>query len=211
MSAYDIDQGEHWDLKLTSVLSDSNFGIVCLTPENLNNPWVLYEAGAISKSLKSRTWILLFNLKSSDITGPLSRFQLTNVNEDSVFQMMQSINRLLGDDKLDDDRLHKQFNKWWPELITGLNRIGHTPQVAEKRNDREILEELLDLIRDQSRIISEVRSLQKGSEFKEVKKSLSNSKDEAKELRQKHEIISAGAAADDGPPVGWPMDHGPRS
>lgn len=147
MSAYDIDHGDHWDLQLTSVLSDSNFGIVCLTPENLNNPWILYEAGAISKSLKSRTYVFLFKLTSPDVIGPLSRIQHTYINEESVYEMIKSMNRSLEDNSLEENRLSKQFGKWWPELMNELNGISVPDVPIKPREDREILEELLDLAR----------------------------------------------------------------
>jgi TIR domain len=50
VSQKDIAAGDRWAVEVGAKLSDSNFGIICLTPENLNAPWLLFEAGAISKS-----------------------------------------------------------------------------------------------------------------------------------------------------------------
>jgi hypothetical protein len=41
ISANDIDGGSVWFSKITEQLKDSQVGIICLTPENLNEPWIL--------------------------------------------------------------------------------------------------------------------------------------------------------------------------
>src|ERR1700674_605097 len=50
MSSGDIDRGSRWLGELTTVLEVTKVGIVCLTPENLNSAWLLFEAGALSKT-----------------------------------------------------------------------------------------------------------------------------------------------------------------
>ena len=52
-SSEDIGKGSPWLLQLTSELATHSVAIVCLTPENLSAPWLLFEAGALSKALPS--------------------------------------------------------------------------------------------------------------------------------------------------------------
>ena len=69
MSAEDIDKGERWSIDITRQLEETNFGIICMTLENIAAPWVLFEAGALSKSIeRSRVSPLLFGLNPSDFT-----------------------------------------------------------------------------------------------------------------------------------------------
>jgi hypothetical protein len=49
MSAADIDKGAKWSTEISRELEQANFAVSCLTPENLNEPWLLFEAGALSK------------------------------------------------------------------------------------------------------------------------------------------------------------------
>jgi hypothetical protein len=58
MSASDIDKGSRGLPEVSKALDGMKVGIVCLTPENLTAPWILYESGALSKSIddKSRLW-----------------------------------------------------------------------------------------------------------------------------------------------------------
>src|SRR3989304_7947901 len=53
MSELDIPSGAKWQSTLDDELMTADFGIVCLTPENLSSPWVLFESGALS-ALKDR-------------------------------------------------------------------------------------------------------------------------------------------------------------
>lgn len=46
-----IERGARWAPELAQVLEETRFGILCLTPENLLSPWLLFEAGALSKTL----------------------------------------------------------------------------------------------------------------------------------------------------------------
>jgi hypothetical protein len=45
----DIDKGQRWGLILAEQLESTHAGVICLTPENLTAPWLLFEAGALSK------------------------------------------------------------------------------------------------------------------------------------------------------------------
>ena len=51
MSERDIGAGQRWNEQISARLKDTHFGIICLTPENLNAPWLLFEAGAVAKAL----------------------------------------------------------------------------------------------------------------------------------------------------------------
>src|SRR5262249_18500658 len=50
MSAHDIEPGASWVAALDAHLDAHTFGVLCLTPENLAAPWILFEAGALGKT-----------------------------------------------------------------------------------------------------------------------------------------------------------------
>src|SRR5579871_1905939 len=78
LSADDIDKGARWSGEIAAKLDACHYGVVCLTPENLDSAWIHFEAGALSKSVSAaRVAPLLLELKKSEVTGPLSQFQLT--------------------------------------------------------------------------------------------------------------------------------------
>jgi hypothetical protein len=49
MSGEDIDKGSRGLDEVSRALEGMKIGIICLTPENLDERWILYEAGALSK------------------------------------------------------------------------------------------------------------------------------------------------------------------
>jgi len=51
MSSKDIDRGALWFTEITDQLANTSIGIVCLTKENRNKPWILFESGALAKGL----------------------------------------------------------------------------------------------------------------------------------------------------------------
>src|SRR5262245_13022884 len=51
MSSQSIEKGARWSSHLAKELEKSRFGIVVLTKDNLLEPWLHFEAGAIAKSL----------------------------------------------------------------------------------------------------------------------------------------------------------------
>lgn len=68
VSSEDIDKGTRWSIDIAKELEDSSFGILCVTPQNLNAPWLNFEAGALSKAFEnSFVSPFLFGLKPSDL------------------------------------------------------------------------------------------------------------------------------------------------
>ena len=51
ISTRGIDRGALWFSSINDELKDTTVGIVCLTHENKNKPWILFEAGALAKGL----------------------------------------------------------------------------------------------------------------------------------------------------------------
>lgn len=66
----DIEKGTRWGSDIVKELESSKIGILCLTNNNSDSPWILFEAGALSKSLeKSRVCTVLFGLETTDLKG----------------------------------------------------------------------------------------------------------------------------------------------
>src|SRR5438128_12684597 len=50
LSSRDIRSGSQWYEVIARELGETKYGIVCLTPENLMAPWILFEGGALAKT-----------------------------------------------------------------------------------------------------------------------------------------------------------------
>ena len=77
MSSKDIAKGKRWDAEIGDNLEQARYCIVCVTPGVECEPWVNFEAGAVSKIVKdSYVSPLLVGVSVSDLGGlPLSLFQ----------------------------------------------------------------------------------------------------------------------------------------
>lgn len=149
ISEHDIEKGSLWRSKLAGLLHKTKFGIVCLTPENQENPWILFEAGALSKE-ENPLWTVLFGLKKSDIkSGPLSDINHTSLDEiKDVERLIRDINDRLGEQTLSDQRLKDAFVMWWSKLEDHLKKIESMPLVeTPKRPIEEMIEEILNIVR----------------------------------------------------------------
>lgn len=77
VSSEDIRKGARWAVEISSELEGSSFGILCIVPGNSDAPWIAFEAGALSKSLKhSHVIPLLIGVGREELSGgPLAQFQ----------------------------------------------------------------------------------------------------------------------------------------
>ncbi|HUU10570.1 MAG TPA: hypothetical protein VM431_08540 [Phycisphaerae bacterium] len=147
----DIEKGAKWNSEIAKELETSNVGVICLTQDNTERPWILFESGALSKSLdKARVCTLLFNLDAADVKGPLTSFQATKFVRDDFKRLVSTINSTAGEAKLETSVLESVFDKWWPELEEQVAEILGTHEKGaerERRPERDILEEILELTR----------------------------------------------------------------
>ena len=51
VSSEDIAKGGRWTKEIERELQESRFGLVCVNPLNMERPWLVFEAGALSNSL----------------------------------------------------------------------------------------------------------------------------------------------------------------
>ena len=153
LSCADLDKGSIWATELAKALATAKAGIVCLTPNNLTAPYVLFEAGAISKTVeKPYVCTLLIGMAPSDITGPLAQFQATTLAEQDLLQLVKTLNSALGESALKEAQVEATFKLCLPKLQERLNSLPPDgPTTRPTRSEREILEEILGWVRNQDR------------------------------------------------------------
>ena len=151
----DIEKGARWSKDISQQLEESQVGIFCLTKSNLSKPWIMFEAGALSKRIDvSRVCPILFDVENTDLEGPLVQFQTVRFSKDEIYKLIHTLNKALKDSQLDNKVLDSVFEKWWPDLNDKVNSIlkkyqesKHNSSESSPRTDREILEEILELSR----------------------------------------------------------------
>lgn len=161
VSSEDIDKGARWSTDIAKELEDSTFGLLCVTKENLEAPWLSFEAGALSKTMdKAFVSPFLFDIKRSEVKGPILQFQSTIFQKDDIKKLVCTLNKACGDGNITEARLDKAFDVWFPTLEDELNKIRNVKEDVSNIQDNstvshsaEILEEILDLSRNNQKLL----------------------------------------------------------
>ncbi len=156
LSAADIDKGARWGTEIATKLKDCKGGIICLTPDNLHSDWLLFEAGALSKTIEN-TYVcpFLIGLEPADVEQPLAQFQATRAAKGEVLKLIKTLNSALGEAALAESHIDEAFEVWWPKLESKLNSLpdaeGSSAAAGTGRDIRDMVEEVLALVRNLNR------------------------------------------------------------
>lgn len=160
----EIDKGEPWFEMIRSNLADTDIGLVFITPENTNETWLNFEAGAmLNKFGKSGVCPILVGLKKGDYTGPMKQLQLTEIDSEvDVRGLLSTINKKCSA-PLPPHLLEKMVDKFWPELQESIQASvtksrGTKPAMAVRSLDDKV-DEILNLTRSIANTDSEPRAL----------------------------------------------------
>ena len=147
MSDRDIGASTDWQRDIRENAEPAVAGIVCLTPENLSSPWLLFEAGALARAIRDPVCTYLCDLQPTDVSPPLSTFQHSMSNVGDTTRLVARLNRLLGPAGLSSTDLAKSLDKWWPDLEDNLKQMPQTDSPSPKREEMELQAETLDIVR----------------------------------------------------------------
>ncbi|WP_346206002.1 TIR domain-containing protein [Aeromonas salmonicida] len=168
VSTKDIDRGAQWFNSIQGQLQETTTGIICLTQDNKEKPWILFEAGALAKGLSdSRVCTLLIDLEPQHVRPPLGQFNHTQVTQGDIFKLICTLNERLTK-SLNMTTLRQVFNAQWPLFESEFNRIVQETQddkvlpQAPIRAQDDILAEILELTRS---LNSRVNTLEKNNEI----------------------------------------------
>lgn len=162
VSSQDISKGARWSSDIAQQLQDTSFGILCVTRENYQQPWLIFEAGALSKTI-DKTFVvpLLFDLEPSDLQdSPLLQFQAASFSRDEIKKLIESLNKACATGTLSQQDLDATFDVWFPKLQESLTAIpADYPTESGKTKSKEsektlqILEEVLELSRINQKLL----------------------------------------------------------
>jgi hypothetical protein len=148
LSQSDIQAGERWGVEVAKELESCNFGVICVTKDNLTSPWMLFEAGALAKSMQDgRVIPLLLDLDFKEISGPLSQFQAKKADATGIRELAASLNKA-AQTPVPDGQFEKLFTALWTDLEKNVASLPKSPTPSKhSRPQGEILEELVSSVR----------------------------------------------------------------
>lgn len=119
LSGHDIAPGERWQSEIERELEGSEIGVLVLTADNVNAPWVIYEAGALSNKPRRRVCPYLVDLDFPDLPGPLSQFQSKKANKQGTRELVLSLHEVSGS-TFPRESVEALFQAKWNQLESVL-------------------------------------------------------------------------------------------
>lgn len=165
VSSHDIDAGDIWLTQLLSALEEARCGILCITAEVMDKPWVAFEAGAlVTKYDRNRVIPLLVGIDPGEMRFPFAALQCKTLTKEGVWDIIRCINSLPSRQALAEDVLRDTFEIWWPKLETQITAIqaGSKAKIPQRRTSDDKIDEILGLVRslqrDDTPSLSEISS-----------------------------------------------------
>ena len=152
MSDKNIKKGSRGLHEIAKALEGIRVGISCLTPENLGEPWILYEAGALSKAINDETKLctyLLGGLQPQNVEPPLGMFQGTKAEKEDTRKLVLAVNAAISEDPVPESHLSEIFDAMWLKLHEKLVSMPPPEEgvEAKKRSLEDMIAEILDISR----------------------------------------------------------------
>ncbi|XBB66886.1 toll/interleukin-1 receptor domain-containing protein [Nocardioides sp. WV_118_6] len=146
MSDIDIAGGQRGLEEIDKSLDGSGFGIIVVTSENHQAPWINYEAGALGRAVadsKVRVMPILVDLRLQDVSlGPIGQFQHALLDHDGIRRLSHSLGTVLG---LAPASVDTKLDVWLPKLDESLAAISAPSATPPKpsRPEADVLDEIL--------------------------------------------------------------------
>lgn len=124
VSSEDIKKGARWLPELSKKLNDTSYGIICVVPGNSGEPWLNFEAGALSKSVNdSNVSPFLVGVSPAELSDPLTQFQATMYEKDDVWKLVNSLNSMNESGQVGPKTLNSNFELCWPGLCEKIDQL----------------------------------------------------------------------------------------
>lgn len=123
----DIRKGEFWTSRVREELKSNITGILFLTKSNRNNPWILFESGALANGIgKGKIFPILFDFEIGELINPLALFNATKFDKEDIRKLIHTINSDFGEIAVQEERVNKIFEKFWIDLEKEIIEILKT-------------------------------------------------------------------------------------
>lgn len=102
-----IAPGEDWQRWIGTQVKDTDVALLVLTPNSIQKPWVLWEAGAVAGAIAARVtddrarkiYPVVYELKSNEIPDPFRRLQVVlGTDQKEMTKLVEDLTNLVEDD-----------------------------------------------------------------------------------------------------------------
>jgi hypothetical protein len=154
VSSEDITKGARWGTELASELEGTHSGIICLVPGYLTEPWLIFEAGALSKSVATaRIHPFLFGVNPREVPAPLAQFQATCFSKDDLRKLIHALNLETAEAALSTAQVDRAFDVCWPNLESRLTPLLGAVPTSRAKAEPDTREAERDLTAEELRVL----------------------------------------------------------
>lgn len=146
--------GNMWQPDLLRRLEGSRFGVLCMTPSNLNSEWLLFEAGVLFMATDNRSdkslCPYLLGLKKTDLPAPLGMFNPAEADKEGTQTLLEAFAEVRSPDgagRLSEQELER-FEEHWGALKRRLDELSGRLGSRKYRLKRLELWRLIESHRD---------------------------------------------------------------
>jgi hypothetical protein len=148
-----IEFGAEWYSEIMVKISDATDVVALLTPNSVNRPWILYEAGVAKGKLDKPVFGVVVGVAFDQATkGPFAQFQNSADDEDSLTKLVLQLIHRNSDAEPREEAVRREVSVF-REIVTKLIsfRVEEAPAKpgdAEASDAAKLFEEIKVMFRD---------------------------------------------------------------
>jgi hypothetical protein len=129
----EIGVGDAFVQRIFTRLIKSDFGIVCITAENIEKPWVSFECGGLINNIKKENLYVLLADVSVEmlkrLNPPLSEFQAVGLDRAGIINLIKkiSISVLQTGSVMYENKIHENWDKYRENFADIIQRHKPAP------------------------------------------------------------------------------------
>ncbi len=156
-SSEDIRAGQRWNNEINTWLNDTDFGVLCVTQENLTSPWLNFEAGALAKRINddARVVPVTLGFAPAALEEPLKQFNGVQADRLGTLRLVESV----AESAKSTIDVKKAFERWWPDLERKIGEIPEAEDQVEAPRPPEVPEMFSDIMSSLRGLTNEMRHM----------------------------------------------------
>jgi hypothetical protein len=147
-----IDYGEDWFTKITRTLADASDVVALLTPNSVDRPWILFEAGFAVGQRGTKVFGIALGVPFAKATsGPFARFQNCEAKETSLTTVVLELIRRNPSARPREEAVRRQVTAFLGEIEPMLKKRegdGVEPEEVDTTAAAKLFEEVKVMFRD---------------------------------------------------------------
>jgi hypothetical protein len=160
--------GEEWYTAIMSRLSEATDVVALLTPQSIDRPWILYEAGVAKGKLDTTVLGIALGVPLEKVsTGPFGQFQNCGDDEDSLTGLVMQLLSRNPDASPLESAVRMQVKLFRDKLSTLVGQENDPPtEDDDDQSAARLFEEVKAMVRElPDRVESRIRSATKRRPF----------------------------------------------